>query len=220
MTKPRVIETNVGIQGEIVTADYDVFARGMRDKGWLETGKMFKAGITGGKVLEVGPGPGYVGLEWLKRAKNAHLTGFEISRDMICIAQKNLREYGFSENVVSYVQGNAMAMPFADGMFDAAFSNGSLHEWEDPMRVFSEIYRILKCGGRFVVSDLRRDISFGARLFMKAGTKPRCMRTGLNSSLNAAYTAEELREIMNNTDFQSVMVSADAYGLAVTGVKL
>jgi hypothetical protein len=34
MTKPRVIETNVGIQGEIVTADYDVFARGMRDKGW------------------------------------------------------------------------------------------------------------------------------------------------------------------------------------------
>jgi len=219
MVKTRVVETTVGIQGEFVTADYDVFSRHMRDKGWLDTRNIAKAGITGGDVLEVGPGPGYLGLEWMKSSKDSHLTGVEISPAMIRIAQKNAREYGFGDDKVCYVQGNAMKIPFSDRTFDAVFSNGSLHEWEMPERVFGEIYRVLKDGGRFMVSDLKRDISMPVRFFMKTGTKPRHMQAGLDSSINAAYTVSELQEIIKSTHFGSITVSANPFGLVVMGKK-
>ena len=61
MAKPRVIETNQGIQGELNVAVYDQMQRTFRDRGWIETGEIIKHGITRGHALEVGPGPGYLG---------------------------------------------------------------------------------------------------------------------------------------------------------------
>jgi hypothetical protein len=66
MVKPRTIETTEGIQGEFDVEMYDRMMRRMRDRGWLETKLILKAGIKQGMALEVGPGPGYLGLEWLK----------------------------------------------------------------------------------------------------------------------------------------------------------
>jgi hypothetical protein len=59
MVKPRVIETTEGIQGEFDVEMYDRMMRRMRNKGWLETGLILKAGIDKGTALEAGPGPGY-----------------------------------------------------------------------------------------------------------------------------------------------------------------
>lgn len=64
-----------------------------------------------------------MGLELLKRCSDAILTGCEISREMIKVAKKNAKEYGF-ENRASYVEGNGMQMPFSDDSFDAVISNG------------------------------------------------------------------------------------------------
>lgn len=142
MTKPRVVETNEGIQNVLTVEIFDRFAREMRDKGWNNVDAFIKTGITGNNVLEIGPGPGYVGLEWLKKAPDATLTACEISPEMIAVAQKNACEYGFQAKV-KYVEGNAMAMPFENASFDAVITNGSLHEWEEPIRVFGEIFRVL-----------------------------------------------------------------------------
>jgi len=62
MVKPRVIETDQGITGEFDTRAYDEMMRRMRDKGWLETDFIIESGISRGLALEVGPGPGYLGL--------------------------------------------------------------------------------------------------------------------------------------------------------------
>lgn len=135
MAKQRIIETNEGIQDELTVEIFDNFARIMRDKGWNNVDSFIKADITKGNALEIGPGPGYVGLEWLKRFPDATLTGCEISSEMIKLAEKNARDYGFTKRT-NYVEGNCMKMPFADSSFDAVFSNGSLHEWEDPIKSF------------------------------------------------------------------------------------
>ncbi|MDI9369389.1 MAG: class I SAM-dependent methyltransferase [Synergistaceae bacterium] len=124
MTRARVVETNEGIQSEITVEMFDRFARIMRDKGWLNVDSLHNAGLLAGRALEVGPGPGYVGLEWLKRqGENARLTGLEISPAMIEIAGRNAREYSL-DGRAEYVLGNAMEMPFPDGSFDSVFSNG------------------------------------------------------------------------------------------------
>ena len=77
---------------------------------------------------------------------------------MIAIAQRNAGEYGLADRV-EYVKGDARNMPFEDAYFDAVFSNGSLHEWAHPEDILNEIARVLKPGGRYCISDLRRDMN-------------------------------------------------------------
>src|SRR4030042_434983 len=76
MVKPRVIETDQGIQGEFNVQTYDSMMRRTRDKGWIETNLILKAGIKQDLMLEVGPGPGYLGLEWLKKTEGTNLKAF------------------------------------------------------------------------------------------------------------------------------------------------
>ena len=97
MHRPRVQETDLGIQGEFTVAIYDRMQRRFRDKGWMETQSVIKSGITAGAALEVGSGPGYLGLEWLKSTQDTTLTGLDISPDMIAVARRNAAEYGFAE---------------------------------------------------------------------------------------------------------------------------
>ena len=83
MVKPRVQETGEGIQDEVTVELYDQLQRRLRDKGYIETDSIIKSGIDTGLALEVGPGPGYLGLEWLSKTRGTTLRGLEISRNMI-----------------------------------------------------------------------------------------------------------------------------------------
>ena len=172
MVKQRIIETNEGIQDKLTVGIFDDFARIMRDKGWNNVDSFIKAGITKGKALEIGPGPGYVGLEWLKQFPEATLTGCEISHEMIKLAEKNARDYGLAERT-RYVEGNCLQMPFADSSFDVVFSNGSLHEWEEPIKVFHEINRVLRPEGLFCITDMRRDVNPLIKWLIYFSTKPK-----------------------------------------------
>jgi len=218
MVKPRIIETGEGIQGDFDVRMYDQMMRRMRDKGWLETREILKAGISHGLALEVGPGPGYLGLEWLKKSTGTSLKAVEISPAMIEIARRNAGEYGLSDRV-QYVKGDAQKIPFEDNLFDAAFTNGSLHEWSDPKTVFSEIYRVLKPGGKYLVSDLRRDMHPFLKWFMQAVTKPKEIRPGLRSSIAASYLVEEIEAILRNCLSGGFRVEKKAMGLLITGTK-
>ncbi|MDP4093921.1 MAG: class I SAM-dependent methyltransferase [Bacillota bacterium] len=218
MSKQRIIETNEGIQGELTIEIFDRFARIMRDKGWNNVENFYKAGITKGNVLEIGPGPGYIGLEWLKQSTNSKLTGCEISCDMIKMAEKNAKEYGF-EARTNYIEGNAMQMPLQDETFDAAFSNGSLHEWEDPIRVFNEIYRVLKPGGLYCITDMRRDVNPVIKWSIYLSTKPKEIRPGFLTSLNASYTVTEIRNLLNKSELKNASASKEFFGLCISGKK-
>lgn len=216
MTAGRIVETNEGIQSEVTAEIFDEFAKGMRDKGWNGVTEMISSGIHGGDILEIGPGPGYVGLELAKRVNPRTFTGCEISPAMIRIAEKNAREYGIA---ASYVQGNGMNMPLPDASFDCVISNGSMHEWESPVEVFNEIYRVLRPGGRYCITDLRRDISFLKRYMIYFSTKPKEIRPGFLSSLNASYTLEEMQELLSSSKLRGGIVKKDFMGLNITGEK-
>jgi len=212
------VETNQGIQGEFNVTFYDQMMKRLRDKGWMETSQIIKSGIDKGLALEIEPGPGYLGLDWLKKTSNTKLIALDVSPDILQLAGKNAQEYGLSQRV-SYVLGNALSMPFEDEKFDAVFSSGSLHEWEEPQKVFNEINRVLKLGGLYFIGDLRRDMNLLLRWFLIWSTKPKEIIPGLISSIQASYTLKEIIDILCESQLQPTLVKKNPIGLSVIGRK-
>ncbi|MBC7869458.1 MAG: methyltransferase domain-containing protein, partial [Chitinophagaceae bacterium] len=56
-------------------------------------------------------------------------------------------------NVVTR-QGDVEALPFEDSSFDLVVSRYSAHHWPQPTAALEEFYRVLKPGGRFLLSDI------------------------------------------------------------------
>ena len=219
MVKQRIIETNEGIQGKATVQMYSSFQKNMRDKGWIETDNIIKAGISRGHALEIGPGPGYLGLEWLKKTSQTQLTVLEISQTMIDISRQNAQEYHLDADRITYVHHTAQMLPFKDNTFDSVFSAGSLHEWENPLEVFNEIHRVLKPSGKLFVSDLKRNINVLVKGMMKLTAKPKEIKAGLISSINAAYTIEELQTLLEQSAFTTYNISTNPFGIELSGEK-
>jgi ubiquinone/menaquinone biosynthesis C-methylase UbiE len=219
MSRSRVIETEEGLQGEFVAHAYDVMMRQSRDKGQLLTHLILQADITTGLVLEIGPGPGYLGLEWLKQTEGTRLKGLDISQDMVKVAQKNAEEYGLTDRV-AYIHGDALQMPFEDEFFDGVFSNATLHEWAKPERAMHEIYRVLKAGGCYLISDLRRDMPAPVKWFLwLINAKQKELRPGLIKSINASYTRDEVQRLLAKTRLKGASIEQSPFGLSISGRK-
>lgn len=218
MVRPRVLETDHGIVGEFNVSMYDQMQRNLRDRGWIETKALLKSGITSGHAMEMGSGPGYLGLEWLKSTADTSLTGLDISPDMIALAQRNASHYGLIDRV-HYLLGSGSNMPFEEGSFDAVFTNGSLHEWADPRATFDEIWRVLRVGGQYFISDLKRDMPVLLHWFIRLNTKPKEMRPGLETSIGASYTRFELAELVKGTRIEGCKIDSAAIGNTLTGAK-
>ncbi len=137
---------------------------------------------------------------------------------MTVLAERNAREYGFAART-EYQGGNGNRLPFEDNTFDAAFTNGSLHEWVDPLGTFNEMIRVIKPGGHYFISDLRRDMSFSMRWFLGLSVQPKSILPYLNTSINAAYTPDELKEMIASTGMHHAKVRGDLIGVSISGIK-
>ncbi len=218
MVRERVIETMEGIQDAFDVDAYDRWMRRMRRRGWIETTEILKAGITSGMALEISPGPGYLGIDWLSKTDGTELVGLDISNEMLGRSRRNAASEGLA-NRAEYVHGDACSMPFEEGRFDAVFANGGLHEWADPVAVFDEIARVLKPGGRYCITDLRRDMRAPLRWAMAAMTRGRAMRAGLLSSIAAAYTPTEIRRLATASRLTESAIGGNLIGLSIVGVR-
>jgi ubiquinone/menaquinone biosynthesis C-methylase UbiE len=106
-----------------------------------------------GKVLEIAPGPGYFCIE-LAKLGNFQITGLDISRSFVQIANKNAQNARLK---IDFREGNASAMPFENETFDFTFCQAAFKNFSGPVKAIAEMYRILKPGGTSVIVDMRRD---------------------------------------------------------------
>ena len=100
-------------------------------------------------ILDVACGPGSLALRLASEAESVH--GIDFSEAMLAIFRQNIERTGQKNIVIQH--GDAQALPYADGMFDAAFSNFGLMFFPDRHKGFAEIYRTLKPGGTVAVTS-------------------------------------------------------------------
>lgn len=113
-----------------------------------------EAGIQPGHtVLDLGSGAGVdVFLAAKAVGPQGKVIGVDMTPQMIARAWDNAVRGGYSN--VDFRLGEIESLPVEDASVDVVLSNCVINLVPDKVRVFSEIYRVLKAGGRFSISDM------------------------------------------------------------------
>lgn len=138
----------------VTTSDYDRFAHaysaenesGLFNAHYERPAMLNLAGeVSGRRILDAGCGSGP--LTAALRAKGAAVTGFDASAAMVDLARQRL---GAVADL--HVADLGAPLPFADAEFDDVVASLVLHYLEDWTGPLSELRRVLKPGGRLMVS--------------------------------------------------------------------
>ena len=99
------------------------------------------------KILGMGCG---IGVDLLRFAKNkAIVTGVDFAENQIKLAKKNFASHKLKG---TFLVMDAENLKFKDNTFDVVFAHGILQYTPNPKKMVSEIYRILKPGGKALVA--------------------------------------------------------------------
>ncbi len=100
-------------------------------------------------AADVGAGTGFLAIELAKLVERVFV--LDASPEMLAVARKNLAAF---DNVM-YHEAEGLSLPLADGSLDVIFANMYLHHCPDPLAAIREMARLLKPGGRLVLTDLQ-----------------------------------------------------------------
>ena len=99
-------------------------------------------------VADVGAGTGFMAAGLAPLVKHVHV--LDGSLEMLEVARQNLAGFGNTQ----FQHADGLSLPLEDASLDAAFANMYLHHAPDPLAAIREIVRILRPGGRLVITDL------------------------------------------------------------------
>jgi SAM-dependent methyltransferase len=164
------------------------------------------AGVRGGEtILDLGCGAGLdCFLAERATGSEGRVVGIDMSPAMLELARANAGCIAGSK--VSFCQAHMEEVPLADECVDLVISNSSINLSPAKDRVFQEIFRVLRPGGRFVICDMVLDGGFPedvkARIFAWAGC------------VTGALTERAYLEKLRVAGFADVVVeSRMSYGL-------
>lgn len=113
------------------------------------------------ELAEIGPedyvldiGAGLAGAaRFLASCTGCKIDCLEMSEDY-CIGANLLNRITGLENQINVHQGNALALPFPDDRFDVFWMQNVGMNIDDKNKLYQEIYRVLKPGGKFVFQEM------------------------------------------------------------------
>lgn len=139
-------------------------------------------------ILDVASGPGNVAREMV-RAGAREVIALDLSFNMLAAGAQR------PDPRIRWVNGDALALPFADAMFDAVTISFGLRNVPDPAAALREFARVTRPGGRLVVCEFAAPTSpVFRRIYQRylVGMLPRVAR-GISSSASAyQYLADSI----------------------------
>lgn len=124
---------------------------------WIMTRIERESALLQGKhLLEIGCGMGYDSLEFLKRG--VRVTATDLTANAVKMTRRHFDVAGVQAEAIQ--TANALDLPFEDNQFDAVWANGVLHATGDTAHAIREARRVLKPGGRAIISHFYRKPSW------------------------------------------------------------
>lgn len=131
--------------------------------------------------------------------KKGFVFGIDVSDGMLDKAKKNAEKLGITH--VSFLKSDLEKIAVPSGIADLVISNCTINHVADKQQVWNEVYRMLKPGGRFVVSDIyatapvpeeyRNDPVAVSECWAGAVTREVYMQTLLNAGFTGITILEE-----------------------------
>ena len=149
-------------------------------------------------VLDVGSGPGLLAKEMAEVVGSSGVvSGIDLSEPMISLCRQRCAE----EEWTDFRVGNAMALPFEDGVFDVAVAV-QVYEYVSEIEVaLNELFRVVRPGGRTFILDTDWD-----SLVWNTSDRPRTKRIleAWNEHLSDPYLPETLTQKLRDAGFQVI----------------
>ncbi len=156
--------TEVGAMFDRISGVYDALnlvISAFQEPRWRRRAVAAAALKPGGRAIDVATGTGKVAADLLRSgAPGGEVTGVDISPGMIGVARARFA----GRPGLTFVVGDAMALPAGDGEFDAATIAFGMRNLPDYARGFAEMARVVRPGGRVVCLEISRPRSRLARI--------------------------------------------------------
>jgi len=164
-------------------------------------------GVLEGVCVDVGCGTAVFAIELYRHSK-LKIYALEKEKAINEVARLNIEKEQLTDRIIP-VLGDAHDLPFEDKFADFIISRGSYHCWEDKVRVFKEIYRVLKKGGiGFVGGGFGRYVT-GEELNRMKSLRDRSLKEGAK-----AYSSPgKLREVIYKAGISDFRIMYDKAGL-------
>lgn len=186
--------------------DFDVLAR-----------RISELVPSGGRVLEVAPGPGFLSIEIAKTGRY-RVSGVEISKTFVEIERAHAQEAGVE---IDFRQGDAANLPFEDAHFDFVVCTAAFKNFSRPAQALAEMYRVLRPHGQALVVDLRRDASRADIDRMVDGMGLDRINTFFTKwtfaqmLIKSAYTEEEIRQFLSEAGIPKSRIESGGVGFEI-----
>lgn len=180
----------------------------------------------GHQVLDVCCGTGDWSIQLAEKAPEAQVTGLDFSENMLEVAKDKTKHY----KNIELLQGNAMDMPFEDGLFDFVTIGFGLRNLPGYKSAIDEFYRVLKPGGVLVILETSNpenklvssafNFYFGSIMpklggFVAGSTKE---YEWLFESTSGFLSKSELKDMVKSTGFTNTKMISHTMGTAATHI--
>jgi arsenite methyltransferase len=173
--------------------------------------------VSGERILDLGCGRGEETLQAAQMVGPKGLaTGLDLTEAMVTKARENATNADITN--ATFVQGDIEALPFADDSFDGVMSNCVINHAPDKHKVYQEIRRVMRVGGRFVVADavtkqplpehVKNDPEAWAQCYGGAVTEKEYLEAIQSAGFSEIYILNRREYLKNGYDFISLTIKA------------
>ncbi len=172
-------------------------------------------GITEGICLDIGTGPGYVGIE-LAKITELEMYFVDDKQEALVKAEQNVSKGGL-DNILHFTKADVCDLPFEDAFADLVVSRGSLWFWSDQVKGLQEIHRVLKAGGvAFAGGGLGRYTPPTMRKRLKGRGRRKMKKEGKGNFLNG----DGLKALLNRTGLDGCRTISDVADEEATWIEM
>jgi len=176
------------------------------------------------KVLDVATGTADVALMTYHKLKPEKIIGIDISDGMLELGRKKIQKQGL-QHVIELFNGDSETINYPDKSFDAVTVAFGVRNFQNLEKGLSEMFRVLKPGGKLVVLEFSRPKQKGFKGLYNFYMKVVAPKAGsmfadnkdayqyLNNSVQAFPEREQFTELMKQTGYKNIYFKTLSLGI-------